>query len=93
MLKQLAQILALAGAIALWPIASWAETCTLYRVESSQNAELLVYFTRFAKEDNTAGQYKKCRVVKKKEPTSKTFFVTPFRRDANVVVLEQNWPR
>lgn len=70
-----------------------ASACTLFAVPGPGDAELKVFFTRFESEDNTGGKYRKCRVVKKREKDSKTFFVTPFRQDANVVVHRENWPR
>lgn len=72
---------------------SLASACSLFAVPSAAEAELKVYFTRFESEDNTGGKYRKCRILKKREKDSKTFFVTPFRQDANVVVVRENWPR
>jgi outer membrane lipoprotein-sorting protein len=77
--------------IALVPVA--ADACTLMRTTEAKNAELRVYFTKFAKEDKTGGKYKSCRIVRQKESETKMFYVTPFRQDANVVVHRSNWPR
>ena len=83
---------ALALTIALAPgPAGAAEACTL--MEVSGDAELVVFFTKFPKEDQTGGRYAKCRLVKKKGPGTKTFRTTPFRPDATVVVHRSNWPK
>jgi len=72
---------------------SVAAACSLLRVEAAKGADLIVYFTRFKNEDNTEGKYKKCRLVKQRRDDTKSFFVTPFRQDANVIVHEDDWPR
>jgi hypothetical protein len=69
-----------------------ATACTLLAVDKPEAAKLKVYFTRFPKEDTTGGKYKQCRLVKKPEADTATFFVTPFRQDATVVVHAANWP-
>lgn len=69
---------------------AWA--CTLLSVKKAEEAKHKVYFTKFTKEDNTGGKYKKCRIVTKAEAGTETFFVTPFRQDATVVVHKDNWP-
>jgi hypothetical protein len=85
--------------IAAFLIASLASTayvfaapCTLVAVDHAEGAKLKVYFTKFIKEDNSGGKYKACRIVHKAEKDSLTFFVTPFRQDATVVVHKSNWP-
>jgi len=70
-----------------------AAQCTLMKVSSSSEAKLKVYFTRFSKEDSSKGKYKRCRLVRSAVVGTKTFFVTPFRKDAQVVVHKNNWPR
>jgi len=70
-----------------------ASRCTLMKVSSADKAELRVYFTRFTKEDSTGGRYKKCRLVKRSNAGTQTFFITPFRKDAGVIVHPSNWPR
>ena len=82
----------LAGLL-LTPVASEASGCTLVRVSQKDAATLKVYFTRFAREDKSAGKYKNCRIVKNPTEGSKTFVVTPFRQDANVVLLRSSWPK
>lgn len=69
-----------------------AGACTLHAVAEKRDAELVVYFTRFPKEDVTAGRYRSCRIVREKEAGSQSFFVTLFRQDANTVVHRSNWP-
>lgn len=74
------------------PAAARAEPpCTL--MEVSDGATLVVYFTKFPKEDQTGGRYAKCRLVKKKGEGTVTFKVTPFRPDATIVVHRSNWPK
>lgn len=74
------------------PAVAGAEPCTLRKVDKASEAKLLVYFTRFPTEDKTGGKYKRCRIVRKDEAGTETFFVSPFRQDANLVVLRANWP-
>jgi hypothetical protein len=69
-----------------------ATPCTLVALDKPENAKIKVYFTKFVKEDNSGGKYKACKIVKKPEADSVTFFVTPFRQDATVVVHHSNWP-
>ena len=71
---------------------AFAADCTLIPVKKPEEAQHKVYFTKFLKEDNTGGRYKKCRIVTKAENGTETFFVTPFRQDATVVVHKDNWP-
>jgi hypothetical protein len=71
---------------------SGAALCTLLSVNKPEEAQHRVYFTKFQKEDNTGGKYKNCRIVTKKEAGTETFFVTPFRQDATLVVHKDNWP-
>lgn len=75
-----------------WSTSAEAAECLLLASSKAEGAELKVYFTKFAQEDTTKGAYKACRIVKKAEPGAKTFFITPFRQDANVVVHRDNWP-
>ena len=70
-----------------------AAACTLVAVPSVKEAKLRVFFTRFESEDTSGGKYKKCRIVKKPSEKAETFFITPFRQDANVVVHRDNWPK
>lgn len=70
-----------------------ASNCTLMKVSASDKAKLKVYFTRFAKEDSSSGRYKKCRLVRSAVAGTTTFYVTPFRKDAAVIVHKTNWPR
>jgi outer membrane lipoprotein-sorting protein len=70
-----------------------ASACTLFAAPSAKEAKLKVFFTRFESEDTSGGKYKKCRIVKKKDEKTETFFITPFRQDANVVVHRSNWPK
>ena len=85
--------LALAAGILLAPNPAQAADCTLVHVSSADTPSLRVYFTRFAREDKTGGKYKKCRIVKTPAEDSKTFLITPFRQDANLIVLRSRWPR
>ncbi len=66
--------------------------CTLLQ-KAKGDADLIVYFTKFRAEDKTGGRYRKCRIVTKAGKGTQTFRLTPFRRDANLVVLRSNWPR
>jgi hypothetical protein len=70
-----------------------AAPCTLLSVDKPEKAKLRVYFTKFVKEDTTTGKYKACRIVRTAEKDSETFYITPFRQDATVVVHQDNWPR
>lgn len=83
----------LLGAGAFAP-AAWAsgKGCLLLEASRVEDAELKVYFTKFPKEDTSSGKYRGCRKVKKAEAGATTFFVTPFRQDATVVVHPSNWP-
>lgn len=74
------------------PSLASAAPCTLKRAKSAKAAKLVVYFTKFAKEDKTGGKYKKCRIVEAAESGTTTFHITPFRQDANLVVMKTNWP-
>jgi hypothetical protein len=85
--------------IAVFSIASaaffspaFASPCTLAAVDKPDRAQIKVYFTKFIQEDNSGGKYKDCRIVAKLEKDTVTFFVTPFRQDATVVVHKSNWP-
>ncbi len=69
-----------------------ALACTLVSVGKADGAKHKIYFTKFLKEDNSGGKFKKCRIVTKSEAGTETFFVTPFRQDASVVVHKDNWP-
>jgi hypothetical protein len=83
----------LAGAaIALLPAPAFAAACTLREVAAADQAKIRVYFTRFQTEDKTGGKYKQCKVVKRATAGEETFFVTPFRQDANLIVHRSNWP-
>jgi hypothetical protein len=73
-----------------FPSVSWA--CSLMAVAKTEKPSLRVYFTKFLKEDTSGGKYRTCRIVKKPEEGTQTFFVTPFRQDATVVVHPSNWP-
>lgn len=73
------------------PTAALAAPCTLM-AKAQGGVDLTVYFTKFAAEDKTSGRYKTCRIVTKGTQGTKTFRITPFRQDANVVVLKGNWP-
>jgi hypothetical protein len=75
------------------PIPAAAAPCTLMRVEQRDAAKLIVFFTKFEGEDKTEGRYKACKLVKVKEDGTETFFVTPFRPDATVVVHPTRWPK
>jgi hypothetical protein len=79
-------------AILLSPASSFAADCTLLAVNKAEGATHRVYFTKFAKEDNSGGKFKKCRIVTKAESGTQTFYVTPFRQDATVTVHKDNWP-
>lgn len=63
------------------------------RVDSRDAAQLVVFFTKFPGEDKTDGRYKSCKLVKSKQDGTETFFVTPFRPDAKLVVHPSNWPK
>lgn len=76
----------------LFPIPASATTCTLMRVKSAAKADLKVFFTRFEKEDRTGGRYRRCKLVTAKQDGTRTFLITPFRQDANLIVLRKNWP-
>ena len=87
----------LVGCLIAWcatssPRKAFAEECTLVEAKTPGEAQLRVYFTKFATEDRTDGKYKKCRIVAKATAATQTYHVTQFRRDANVVVLRANWP-
>jgi len=82
---------ALCAAALSLPTAALAAPCTLM-AKAKGGVDLTVYFTKFAAEDKTGGRYKKCRIVTKGTEGTKTFRITPFRQDANVVVLKGNWP-
>lgn len=75
------------------PIPAAGAGCTLQRVSAPKGADLRVYFTRFPSEDTSNGKYAACKIVKAKKAETKTFYVTPFRQDATVVVLRKNWPK
>lgn len=91
--RTIARIAGVALGAALWcaPSLASAEPCSLLS-RAKGSVDLIVYFTKFPAEDETGGKYKKCRLVSKPGPGTKTFRVTPFRRDANVVVHRSNWP-
>jgi hypothetical protein len=72
--------------------ASAAEPCTLLAVDKAENAKHRVYFTKFQKEDTSQGRYKRCRLVTKADKGTETFFVTPFRQEATLIVHRDNWP-
>lgn len=76
--------------VALVPGLAYA--CTLLAVPA-EKAQLKVYFTKFVKEDTSGGKYKSCRIVTQAEKDTTTFFITPFRQDATLVVHESNWPK
>lgn len=82
----------LAGALLVYPSIAGATGCTLVEVPENAAPKLRVYFTKFPTEDNTAGRYKKCRIVKQPAEGGETFSVTPFRQDANLIVHPSNWP-
>lgn len=75
------------------PMAATSAACTLYHAREVKEAELVVYFTKFTKEDTTHGRYRRCRISRDKEEGATSFFVTPFRQDANTVVHKSNWPK
>jgi hypothetical protein len=75
------------------PDAAAAAGCTLLEHPRAEGAKLKVFFTRFAREDTSAGKFKQCRLVTQAEAETVRFFVTPFRQDADVVVHTDNWPR
>jgi hypothetical protein len=85
--------LAVAAGLLMAPTVATASGCTLIRVSTRDEATFRVYFTRFAQEDKSAGKYKKCRIVKTPVADSKTFLITPFRQDANLIILRSSWPR
>lgn len=93
MLRLAAQALTLVTSLLVGPLAAQAaEPCTLLLSPKAETAQHKVYFTKFKKEDNTGGRYKKCRIVTSPEPGTETFFVTPFRQDATLIVHPSNWP-
>lgn len=75
-----------------WAPSALAAECVLYEAPKADGADLRVYFTKFPQEDTSKGAYKGCRIVKKAEAGAKSFFITPFRQDATVVVHRSNWP-
>ena len=75
------------------PLSAAAAPCTLMRVDQREAAKLIVFFTKFEGEDKTEGRYKACKLVRTQEPGTETFFVTPFRPDATVVVHPSAWPK
>ncbi len=85
--------LVFAALLVSWSVPALAADCTLLATDRMGNADLVVFFTRFAKEDKTEGRYKTCRLVKEAEDGTQSFFVTAFRQDANVVVHRGNWPK
>lgn len=74
------------------PALGHASPCKLFAVDRADKAQLRVYFTKFIREDNSGGKFKSCKIVRKPEPDTQAFFVTPFRQDATVVVHRSNWP-
>ena len=76
----------------LWPAPTNAAPCRLHKVAEVADANIIVYFTRFKREDQTDGRYRKCRVVSQCRQDCTRFFVTRFRQDATVVVHRSNWP-
>ncbi|MBI4822151.1 MAG: hypothetical protein HY791_38185 [Deltaproteobacteria bacterium] len=72
------------------PLASAAD-CKLKEVDRPEAAKIVVFFTKFAKEDNSGGRFKTCKIVTSNE--TETFFVTAFRKDATVVVHTSSWPK
>ena len=70
-----------------------AEACVLRELAAAEGAEHRIYFTRFEKEDTSDGRFRACRLTKKADGATATFFVTPFRQDATVVVHRANWPK
>ena len=84
----LVAVLVLASA----PTSASARSCTLIELASAEGAKLKVYFTQFLKEDRSEGRYRTCRRVRRAEPDTIPFFVTPFREDADLVVHRDNWP-
>lgn len=69
-----------------------AFACTLFRTDDSEQADLRVYFTRFESEDDTGGRYRDCEIVDIPVTGTLTFWITPFRQDANAIVHPDNWP-
>ncbi len=80
-------------ALVLMMAPSSALACTLLKARSAKEADVLIYFTKFLKEDNSSGKYKRCRLVSRRQSDTKLFFVTPFRQDASVVIHRSNWPK
>jgi hypothetical protein len=69
-----------------------AAPCSLLAVAKPDQAKHRVYFTKFVKEDTSGGKYKACRIVQKADAGTETFYVTPFRQEATIVVHKSNWP-
>ncbi|MBI2375321.1 MAG: hypothetical protein HYV07_15100 [Deltaproteobacteria bacterium] len=65
--------------------------CRLRAVDRADSAKIIVFFTKFEKEDTSGGRYRSCRIVTSGD--AETFYVTPFRKGASVVVHESNWPK
>lgn len=79
--------------VALLGATATAAPCKLAQVDSADKARLRVYFTKFVQEDNSSGKYKGCKIVPNPDPSAETFFVTPFRQDATVIVHKKtSWP-
>lgn len=74
------------------PALGLAATCKLQAVGKPEDAKHRVYFTKFLKEDTTNGRYKGCKIVRRPDKDTETFFVTPFRQDATIIVHRDNWP-
>jgi hypothetical protein len=66
--------------------------CSLFQVEAPSDADHVVYFTRFVEEDDSEGQFEECRIVRRRDDATDTYYVTPFRQDATVVVHRDRWP-
>jgi hypothetical protein len=82
----------LATALLVYHSSAFAAPCTLHAVDQADQAKIKVYFTKFVQEDNSGGRYKACKIVSRTDKDTITFFITPFRQDATVVVHKSNWP-
>jgi hypothetical protein len=85
-------MMSLVTVLVVYQSSALASPCTLHAVYKADKAKIKVYFTKFLQEDNSGGRYKACKIVSRADKDTVTFFITPFRQDATVVVHKSNWP-
>ncbi|MEM1024048.1 MAG: hypothetical protein AAGD10_06195 [Myxococcota bacterium] len=82
--------------VALWlllPNTAWAQ-CTLAEVADIEDADVTIYFTKFPGEDESQGRFADCILIdiQKADESTQTFWISPFRQDADWVVHPSNFP-